>query len=390
MTEINGGLCDTPEKFYSACEAASIMGTLQAGYTDFAFLTEASKQIIEKEALIGVSVTGWMNNPEVLFDEDVMRKGAQIVKETNKLVAKMIGINQAARTTAVKPSGNASVLLGTASGIHGEHSPKYIRHVQMNNSSEVLHTLKDAFPFMVEDSVWSTNKTDSVVAFPIITKTGSIYKNDLLGVKQLEFVKKAQQVWIEEGTNVELCSHPKLRHNVSNTISVDDWQSVTDYLYENRQWFCGVSLMASSGDKAFPQAPFTEVLDELQIVEKYGHASLFASGLVTRALDSFGDLWEATSCALGFGEVLKEDSHETAPKKDWVRQFNKFANTHFSGDANKTGDCLKDVYNLHKWVKITGQLTDFDLRETLKKKEFVDVDTLTGAACSGGVCEITF
>lgn len=404
MTEINGGKCDTPEKFYAACRSASALGTLQAGYTDFEYLCEASKEIFEREALIGVSITGWMNNPHVLFDEEVLRKGAQIVKDVNKEVAAMIGINQAARTTCAKPSGNASVLLGTASGIHGEHSPRYLRHVQMNNEMEVLQTFKEMFPVMVEDSVWSTNGTDSVIAFPIVTKDGSVYKQDLLGVKQLEYVKKAQQVWVEEGTNVHLCRHPQLRHNISNTISVDNWQDVTNYLYENRQWFCGVSLMAASGDKAFPQAPFTEVLTEAQIVEKYGPAALFASGLVTRALDAFGDLWKAVATAQGYGEDLTTPSHENSAKRDWVRQFLKFAANHFpteqtsvekllgfnSGDKNKTGDLLKDVYNLHKWTKITKALPDIDMRDYLKRKEFVDVGTLTGAACSGGGCEITF
>jgi hypothetical protein len=107
-------------------------------------------------------------------------------------------------------------------------------------------------------------------------------------------------------------------------------------------------------------------------------------------LDAFGDLWAAVSCALGYGEVLHEDSHETVGKKDWVRQFKKFATTHFEGDLNKTGDCLKDVYNLHKWVKITNSMTDVDIRTHLKRKEFVDVDTLGSQGCSGGVCEITF
>lgn len=319
-----------------------------------------------------------------------MRKGAQIVKEWNKKIAEIIGINQAARTTCCKPSGNASVLLQTASGIHGEHSPRYIRHVQLNDESEVLHTIKELFPYMVESSVWSSNGTDSVVAFPIVTKEGSRYKSDLLGVKQLEYVKKAQQVWVEEGTNVELCTHPKLRHNVSNTISVDDWDQVTEYLYENRQWFCGVSLMSSRGDKAFPQAPFTEVLTDVEIVAKYGTASLFGAGLVTRGLDAFGDLWRATSCALGFGEKLDTESHENVSKRDWVRQFNKFAKNYFSGDVEKTANCLKDLYNLHKWTKIMQNLNHIDIRDHLKQKQYVDVGTLSGAACAGGVCEVTF
>lgn len=404
LTEINGGLMLTPKEFYDACYTAAALGTLQAGYTDFEFLGPESKEIFDREALIGVSITGWMNNPDVLFNEHVLREGARIVKETNKRVAAMIGINQAARTTCAKPSGNASVLLQTASGIHGEHAPRYLRHVQMNNEMEILKVFQEKFPAMVEPSVWSTGGTDSVIAFPIISKEGSIFKADLLGVKQLEYVKKAQQVWVEEGTNVELCRHPKLRHNISNTISVDNWDEVTKYLYENRQWFCGVSLMAASGDKAFPQAPFTEILTAEQIVEKYGAAALFAAGVVTRALDAFGDLWKAISTAQGYGEDLSLPSHENSAKRDWVRQFLKFAANYFPakkessqrlwagpiGDKEKAGDLLKDVYNLHKWSKITRSLDDVDIRNFLRRKEFVDVGTLSGAACAGGACEITF
>lgn len=409
LSEINGGKMVTVEKFYRACRAASALCTLQAGYTDFEFLGPESKEIFEREALIGVSITGWMNNPHILFDEEVLRKGAEIVKSVNRRVALMIGINPAARTTCAKPSGNASVLLGTASGIHGEHSPRYLRHVQMNNEMEVLKAFKELFPEMVESSVWSTDGTDSVIAFPIITKEGSNYKGDLMGVRQLEYVKKAQQVWVEAGTNVEICRHPKLRHNISNTISVDSWPDVTEYLYENRQWFCGVSLMASSGDKAFPQAPFTEVLTVEQIVENYGPPALFASGLVTRAMDAFGDLWKAVSCAMGYGEDIGTPTHENAAKRDWVRQFLKFATNHYpvpqeplrltpthhvelppTGNKDKAGDLLKDVYNLHKWAKITRNLPDVDMRDFLRKKEFVDVGTLGATACAGNQCEITF
>lgn len=390
LTEINGGLCFSAEAFHEACFVASALGTLQAGYTNFEFLSPASREIIEREALIGVGITGWMNNPHILFDEAVLRKGAQIVKQTNKVVAELIGINQAARCCVSKPAGNSSVILQTASGIHGEHSGRYLRNVQMNETSEILHAIEKLFPSMVENSVWSNNGTDKVVSFPIIPKQGSIYKKDLLGVKQLEYVKKAQQVWVEEGTNVELCTHPQLRHNVSNTISVDDWEAVTKYLYENRQWFCGVSLMAQSGDKAFAQAPFTEVLDEKQIIDKYGAPAIFAAGLVTRGLDAFGCLWAATSCANGDGEQLVE-SHETVAKRDWIRMFRKFANNHFKGDHQLTSDCLKDVYNLHKWVKIVNALDPkVDLRDHLNAKQYVDVNTLSGQGCAGGVCELGF
>jgi ribonucleoside-triphosphate reductase (thioredoxin) len=390
LNEINGGKCTSKEVFYNACRAAAILGTFQAGYTDFKYISKATKDITEREALIGVSITGWMNNPDILFDKETMKKGAEIVKQTNKQVAKLLGINQAARTTCVKPSGTASVSLGTASGIHGEHSPLYIRNVQMNEQDEVLALIKQTNPEMVEKSVWSTNGTDFVVGFPVASKQGSIYKHDLLGVKQLEYVKLAQQNWIEYGTNVELCTDPRLRHNVSNTITVDDWDEVEQYLFDNRQWFAGVSLLSASGDKAYAQAPFTEVFTAKQILETYGEGSMLASGLIVDALHAFdNNLWMACSTMLGTGLALTEDSKDLL-KRDWVRRANKFAERYFQGNKEKSTFCLKDCHNLHKWLSINKTIKPIDFSSVLSKQKYTDVDTIGAIACNGGQCEVVF
>ena len=390
LTEINGGMCVSWKDFEIACKAGAILGTLQAGYTNFKYLAPATKEITDREALIGVGITGWMNNPEILFDKENMIKGANLVKQVNTQVAKIIGINRAARTTVVKPSGNASTLLGTASGIHGEHSPKYFRHVQMNRMDEVAQLLEKVNPKMVERSVWSANGTDVVVAFPIVTKGGSIYKKDLMGVKQLEYVKLAQQNWIEAGTNVELCRDSRLRHNVSNTITVDDWDEVEEYIYQNRKWFAGISLLSSYGDRAYVQAPFTEVFDANQILEMYGEGALFASGLVVEALHAFNqNLWIACDTAMGFGLTLSEDSEDVL-KRDWVRRAKKFADNYFDGDMTKMTFCLKDCYNLHKWNNIQKTIVDINFANELQEKVFVDADSLAGAACAGGACEVVF
>lgn len=391
LTELNGGKCVDLESFFRACKAGSILGTLQAGYTNFRYLTEASKEIIEKEALIGVSITGWMNNPDVLFSPENMEAGAEVVKEYNAKVADLIGINHAARCTAVKPSGNASVLLGTASGIHGEHSPMYFRNVQMNDQDDVLSLMLEKNPKMVEDSVWSNTGTDKVVSFPVVSKEGSIYKNDLLGVKQLDYVKLAQQHWVEAGTRVELCVDPTLRHNVSNTITVDDWDEVEQYIFDNRQWFAGISLLSSMGDKAYPQAPFTEVFTAQQIMDKYGEASMFASGLIVDALQAFNhNLWTACDSVNGWGAKLDEESKEDLLKRDWVRRAKKYAKNYFDNDLLEMTNCLKDCYNLHKWKTIERTIQPIDFSLELGEKSFVDVDTLGSQGCSGGVCELTF
>lgn len=390
LTEINGRKCVDKETFLRACRASAILGTIQAGYTNFKYVSEATKKITDREALIGCSITGWMNNPNVLFNKDNMIAGATLIKEVNAQIADILGINHAARTTCVKPSGNASTLLTSASGIHGEHSEQFIRHVQMNVNDEVARHIMEINPKMVEKSVWSSNGTDVVVAFPIVTKPGSRYKSDLLGVKQLEYVKLAQQYWVEYGTNVELCAHPKLRHNVSNTITVDNWDDVEQYLFDNREFFAGVSLMAGSGDKAYAQAPFTEVLTFEKIVKLHGEGSLFASGLIVEALRAYNEnLWLACDTMVGKGLKLSAESEDLL-KRDWIRRATKFAANYFQGDSEKMIACLKDCYNLHKWSNINRSMYHIDFSKELRAQQYVDVDSLAGAACSGGTCELVF
>lgn len=395
LTEINGSKCVSPEEFFKACRAGAIMGTLQAGYTNFKYLSETTKKIFDREALLGVSVTGWMNNPKVLLDAEVQRQGAEVVRKVNEEVAALIGINPAARTTCVKPSGNASVLLQTASGIHAEHSPRYLRNVQLNKDSEVAQLIAETNPYMIEDSVWSAGNTDYSVAFPVISKQGSLYKDELLGVNLLEKVRLVQQNWVEAGTNPERCADPKIRHNVSNTVTVlpHQWKEVEDYLFENRKYFAGVSFLAGSGDKDFNQAPFTSVLTEEEIVAKYGRAALFASGLIVDTFKAgFRDLWDATSVAQSYwiqAEQMQKGELSDL-RQEWLRRFYKFAQNYFDLDMKQAEYCLKDVYLLHKWTKIQQNLEMIDFANQLNSKRFTDIDTMGAIACSGGACEINF
>lgn len=391
LCEINGGKLVSREVFERAAKAAAIIGTLQAGYTNFKYQTEETISIFEREALLGVSITGWMNNPSVTFNRDNMKDCAKLVLSTNKKVAKMIGINPAARTTCVKPSGNASVKLGVASGIHGEHSPRYIRNVQLTKNSEVAQLLMKHNKEIWEESVWSKNGTDVVISFPTVSKEGSIYKSDLLGVKQLEYVKEAQQYWVEYGTDTSLCVDPTIRHNVSNTIVVDDWDEVEEYVYQNRAYFAGISFLGMSGDKDYAQAPFTDILTPTQLVDKYGDAAMFASGLLVDGLSAFNkDLWLASSTCLGYGVDLSEETHDNLLQRDFVRRVEKFANNYFQGDVKQATYCMKDVYLLHKWNAINRNQKPIDWLVDLKEKEFTEVSTQGATACSGNKCEIGF
>jgi ribonucleoside-diphosphate reductase alpha chain len=207
----------------------------------------------------------------------------------------------------------------------------------------------------------------------------------------LDYVKKAQQIWIEEGTNVELCVDPKLRHNVSNTITVDNWDTVEEYIYQNRYHFAGISLLSAMGDRAYPQAPFTEVFTSQQLLDMYGEASMFASGLVVDGKHAFnGNLWMACDTVLGMGMKLEEEDSAHLLMRDWVRRAHKFAKTYFGGDLAKMTFCLKDVHNLHKWESIVRNLTPVVFSESLDKQVYTEVDTMAAAGCSGGMCEISF
>lgn len=388
LVEINGAHCNTPEKLMAAARAASTIATLQAGYTNFKYLPAATKEIFEGEALIGVSITGWMNNPQVLFDKDTITAAAKIVVDTNKKIAKLININQAARTTTSKPSGNSSVILMTASGIGAEHAPRYLRHIQMNKEQEVGNLIKNTNPAMVENSCWSEN--DYVIAFPIIPPASSKFRKDLYGIKQLEFVKLAQQTWIETGTVEKLCRHPKLRHNISNTITVDNWDEVSRFVFDNKNYFAGISFLGMTGDKNYVQAPFTEVLSEQELIYKYGVASVFASGLIVDGLAAFNnDLWFATDM-LKKDEDKREIISNVAIGNDWIRRAIKFADTYFNSDIDKMIYCLKDVHILHKWHKIINEYVHIEWNRDLAEKEYVDVDTLSGESCAGGTCDINF
>jgi ribonucleoside-triphosphate reductase len=388
LTEINGGLCTSKEHFHKVCRISAILGTLQAGYTNFKFLSEESKKIFEREALLGVSLTGWMNNPDVLFNEEILKEGAQIVKDVNEEVAEMIGINPAARTTCSKPAGNASVLLETASGIGGEHSEYYIRNVQMNKETEVARLLKETNPYMVEESIWSATNSDYVISFPVIAPKQSIFKKDLDGISMLEKVKFVQKFWVESGTRIERCVDKNVRHNVSNTVIVheNEWEKVRDYLFENRETFAGVSLLSNTGDYDFNQAPMTSVMMEDEIVAKFGRGAMFASGLIVDSTTGFPNLWSA--CAIAQMEEDIGDRELADIRSEWIRRFKKYTENYFRGDVKRAEYCLKAVHLLHRWEKIQQNLHQVDFAVDLTEKSYTDIDTMGSAACVGGACEV--
>ena len=403
LCEINGKYCDTEEKFIQACRAAAIIGTLQAGYTDFKYLSPETKEITDQEALLGCSITGIMDNPEILLNPETQRKGAKEICRMNKKIAKLIGINPAARTTCVKPAGSTSCVLGTASGIHPHHAKRYIRRVQANYLEYPLSKFQENNPLAVEKSVWSSSGTDMVISFLCEVPKGAIVKNNLLAVELLEKVKTTQQNWVEAGTNKELCLLQSLRHNVSNTITVKDgeWDEVRDYIFANKKWFAGISLLSGSGDLDYPQAPFATVLNAKEIVDEYGDAAVFASGLIVDGLHVYNDnLWAACDSVLGFGEKINDFGFKIIPEEntaeykqwlkfDWNRRAKQFANRYFNGNVRKATHCMKHVSLWKTWCDLSREYKEIDWSIVVEENEtHVDATTLGAQACAGGACAI--
>jgi len=405
LSTINGSLLTTKSNFAVGAEVAAVLGTLQAGYTDFAYLGPVSESIIRREALLGVSITGIMDHPKITLDKTNLKEMAQLVLHTNERIAEKIGINVASRTTCVKPEGTASCLLGTSSGVHPSHARKYIRRVQSNAMEAPVQHYKLHNPSAVQKSVWSANGTDEVINFLIEMSYDVVTKDDITAVQLLETVKLVQENWVDAGKRTDKCVQPWLSHNVSNTINVkpEEWPAVEEFIYENRKSFAGISLLGSMGDLDYPQAPFTKVLSVEEIVEKYGKGALFASGLIVDALHAFNNnLWQACDAVLGNmgviepsvplkidDEILETLTHDWKiynMKLDWIRRAKQFAERYVNGDIRQLTYLLKDVNNTKFWQDLSRD--HLEVKWELLYEEEDNTKLQENVACGANGCEM--
>ena len=253
LCEVNASDIESQEDFDARVKAASFIGTLQAGYTDFHYLRDIWKRTTEKDALIGVGMTGIGSGVVLGYD---MKKAAKMVKEENERVAGLIGINKSARTTTVKPSGTSSLVLGTSSGIHAWHNDFYLRRIRVGKNESIYSYLAINHPELIEDEFFRPHDT-AVITIPQRAPEGSIVRHESV-FQMLERVKKVSQEWIKPGHR-----NGQNTHNVSATVSIkeDEWSLVGDWMWNNRDFYNGLSVLPYNGG-TYTQAPFEDCTKE--------------------------------------------------------------------------------------------------------------------------------
>ena len=266
LCEVNASDIESQEDFEKRVKGAAFIGTLQAGYTDFHYLRDVWKRTTQKDALIGVGMTGIGSGVVLGYD---MKSAAKAVKEENERVANLIGINKAARTTTVKPSGTSSLVLGTSSGIHAWHNDFYIRRIRVGKNEAIYTYLSINHPELVEDEVFRPHDT-AVISIPQKSPEGSILRYES-PFELLDRVKRVSKEWIKFGHR-----GGQNTHNVSATVSLkeEDWELAGNWMWDNREHYNGLSVLPYDGG-TYVQAPFedikaskyTELMKDLQEID---------------------------------------------------------------------------------------------------------------------------
>ena len=253
LCEVNVSDVKDQEDYEGRVRAAAFIGTLQAGYTDFHYLRPVWKRTTEKDALIGVSMTGIGSAAVLKLD---MKEAAKVVKEENVRVAKLIGIRVGARTTTVKPAGTTSLTLGTSSGIHAWHNDYYIRRIRVGKNESIYQYLEEHHPELVENEYFRPHDT-AVISVPQAAPEGSIMRTES-PLETLERVKRVAKEFVRPGHR-----SGSNTHNVSCTISLRDheWDTVGKWMWENRDSYNGISVLPYDGG-SYKQAPFEDCTKE--------------------------------------------------------------------------------------------------------------------------------
>lgn len=295
LTTINQTGITSERDFMNRVYAASLIGTLQASYTSFDYLRPIWKTTTENEALLGVSFTGIADGVGSILTPSLLRKGVQHCLDVNEKYANKLGIKPAARTTAIKPEGTSSCILGSSSGVHARHSDYYLRRIRMNADDSLAVYLKGAIPELVEQDLFSA--TGVVVTIPQESPKGALTRHQETAKTLFERAIFYRQNWIEPGHR-----SGDNKHNVSVTISVKDneWDELKELMWENRDSYSGISLLPFDGG-SYQQAPFEDCTKE-----KYEELSKLVKDVDLRLVREENDTTkrvEAIACGGGNCEV---------------------------------------------------------------------------------------
>lgn len=293
LVEINSSTIESEQDFYDRCKIATFISTLQASYTDFYYLRQIWKQNTEKDALIGVGITGISS---MKIENEWLKRGTDVVLAENERVAKIIGINTAARSTTVKPSGTSSLVLGTSSGIHAWHNDFYIRRIRVNKNESIYPYLKNNHPHLIEDEYFRPHDT-AVITIPQKAPAGAVVRTESV-FDLLERVKTYNENWVYTGHR-----RGPNKNNVSATISIkaDEWDAVGEWMWQNRDSYSGISVLPYDGG-TYIQAPFEDITEARYLELSRGLGDIDLS-MVIEDTDNT-DLSGEAACAGGLCEIV--------------------------------------------------------------------------------------
>lgn len=290
LTEVIVRAEDTMETLLRKVRIATILGTFQSTLTKFPYLSKEWKENCEAERLLGVSLTGQWDNKLVRDAKNLQKLKAEAIK-TNKIYAKKFGISESTCITTTKPSGTASQVVDSASGMHPRHAQYYIRRIRISKTDALFKMLKDQnVPYHPEVGYTEDTASTFVLEFPVKSPKGSIFKDDISALDQLEHWKLVKQNYTE--------------HNPSVTISVgdDEWLQVGNWIYNNWEYVGGLSFLPRD-NHVYQLAPY-ETIDEKrynEMVERMGDID-FSKILAYEAADET-DVKKELACVGGVCEV---------------------------------------------------------------------------------------
>jgi ribonucleoside-diphosphate reductase alpha chain len=293
LCEVNVSNVESQEDLNERVRVGAFIGTLQAAYTDFHYLRDIWRKTTEKDALLGVGMTGIGSGAILAYD---LKKAADLAKTENARVAEIIGVNKAARVTTVKPSGTSSLVLGTSSGIHAWHNDYYIRRIRVGKNEAIYNYLAINHPELVEDDFFKPT-IQAVISVPQKAPVGSILRTENV-IDMLERTKRFNVQWVKKG-------HRKgaNTNNVSATVSINEneWEQVGNWMWENRDTFNGLSVLPYFGG-SYTQAPFEDITEE-QFNEMAQHLHNIDLSKIVEFSDDTA-LMDQAACAGGACEII--------------------------------------------------------------------------------------